>query len=189
MLLVYSFEFSLFAHRSSIYMELGGDFSLARRSAMFMLMSLYVSAIVESYYVSVYLNLTGIMRIAAMCVIMLIGAVVSIPVVRFQYLDLNINGMLPSAVFGVIASLAMIGVDVLLIGYGATRVGASYRILSILSRIMDCIAPIYIVYVPVCLLLFFMARIVFEKEMKLNAKLAPAYMGGTDEMDENSEDL
>jgi hypothetical protein len=57
----YTLELCLFAHRNSIYMELGGDYALARRAGAGMMVSLIVNSIVEGYYVSAFLEIDHLM--------------------------------------------------------------------------------------------------------------------------------
>jgi hypothetical protein len=81
----------LFAHRSFIYMEIGGDFALARRSGAVMIILLLVSAIVEAYYVSACLAKNATRgRLMYMVVIAAIAALTILPQLLLEYLNFEI---------------------------------------------------------------------------------------------------
>ncbi|HBL40605.1 MAG TPA: hypothetical protein DDY98_03155 [Ruminococcaceae bacterium] len=162
----------LLARRSFIYMELGGDFALARRSGAIMIILLLVSALVEAYYVSVNLVLVGRGRLVYMAVIALVGAATILPIVLLEYLNFEIYLMRLAGIISFVASLLSFCIGIFVIGLVTIRVNGISNVYQLFAICFDSLAPIYLIQIFPCIMLMDISRLFFVKEMKLNAKLA-----------------
>ncbi len=162
----------LFAHRSFIYMEVGGDFALARRSGAVMIILLLLSAMVEAYYASVYLASNGRGRVAYMVVIAGVGAFTVLPQLLLEYLNFEIFIMRLAGIISIVASLLSFCIGIFVIGFMTIRYNGVSNAYQLFSVCFDSIAPIYLVQVLPCIMLIDIARLLFIKEMKFNAKFA-----------------
>ncbi len=84
LLIVFAFESCLFSWRTLMYNRLGGDFSLARRSAIVILACISGSAIIESYYFlsSVnFFNVFGRLRMFEIIIFVVMMCVPVLPVI------------------------------------------------------------------------------------------------------------
>ncbi len=168
----YTVELCLFAHRNSIYMEIGGgDYALARRAGAGMMIALIVNAIVEGYYVSALLG-TGTMRGVYMCVIIAAGCFTTLPLVLYQYLNFDLMLMRLASVFSILASVASFGIGFLVIATGQVS-AFDEGILSGIGAIFDSFAPLYLINCLVPAIVVEIAKDTFAKQMKLEAKFAP----------------
>lgn len=167
----YTVELCLFAHRNSIYMEVGGDYALARRAATGMMISLIVNSIVEGYYVSVFLG-EGTMRGIYMCLIIFIGCLTTLPLILYQYLNFDLMLMRLASAFSVMASAISFCIGFLIIA--TNQVGAfDNGILSGVGAVFDSFAPLYLIHCLVPAVVVEIAKDAFAKQMKLEAKFAP----------------
>lgn len=178
----YTVELCLFAERNSVYIEIGGDYALARRSCTGMIIALIVNAIVEAYYVSVFLQDSGTMRIVYMCVIIAIGCLTTLPLILFQYLNFDLFLMRISSAVSVLASLVSFCIGFLIIA--TTQLEASEGILASAGAVFDSFSPIYLVHCLVPVVVVEIARVTFVRQMKINAKFAPEAPEGEQESDE-----
>ncbi len=179
--LFYTVELCLFAERNSVYMEIGGDYALARRSCTGMLVTLIVSAIIESYYVSVFLTIPGNLRLLYMCIIIFIGCLSTLPLILFQYLNFEYNLMKAASVFGVLASLVSFCIGFLIISVNTIQSYGNGGFFETAGFIFDSFSPIYLVHCLVVVILIEVARITFVRQMKINAKFAPEAPEGEQE--------
>lgn len=167
----YTLELCLFAHRNSIYMELGGDYALARRAGAGMMLSLIVNSIVEGYYVSAFLEI-GTMRGIYMCLIIVVGCLTTLPLILYQYLNFDYMLMRLASLIGVAASVVSFCIGFLVIA--TNQVGAfDEGILSGVGAIFDSFAPLYLIHCLVPAVVVEIAKDAFTKQMKLEAKFAP----------------
>jgi len=172
MTVFYAIELSLFAHRNSVYMEIGSDYALARRSCAGMIISLIVNAIVEAYYVSVFLQESGTLRIIYMCVIIAIACLTTLPLILFQYLNFDFMLMRLASAMSVLASLVSFCIGFLIIA--TNQLGASAEsLLGTAGAVFDSFAPIYLIHCFVPIIVVEVARDAFVKQMKIEAKFAP----------------
>ncbi len=162
----------LFARRSFIYMEVGGDFALARRSGAIMIILLLVSAVVEAYYASVYLAGNGRGRVFYMLIIAGVGAFTILPLLLLEYLNFEIYLMRLAGIISFVASLLSFCIGIFVIGLLTIRNNGITQTYQIFVVCFDSIAPIYLIQVFPCIMLMDIARLFFIKEMKLNAKFA-----------------
>lgn len=167
----YTLELCLFAHRNSIYMEIGGDYALARRAGAGMMISLIVNSIVEGYYVSAFLEI-GTMRGIYMCLIVVIGCLTTLPLILYQYLNFDYMLMRFASFVSVAASVVSFCIGFLVIA--TNQVGAfDEGILSGIGAIFDSFAPLYLIHCLVPAVVVEIAKDAFNKQMKLEAKFAP----------------
>ncbi len=162
----------LFARRSFFYMEVGGDFALARRSGAEMIILLLVSALVEAYYVSVNLVLFGRGRLLYMVVIAVIGAITVLPIILLEYLNFEIYLMRLAGIISFVASLLSFCIGIFVIGLVTIRDKGISNAYELFAVCFDSLAPIYLIQVFPCIMLMDISRLFFVKEMKLNAKFA-----------------
>lgn len=179
----YAVEISLFAQRCSVYMEIGGDYALARRACAGMIISLIVNAIVEAYYVSVFLQESGTMRLVYMCGIIVIACLTTLPLVLFQYLNFDLMLMRLASVVSVLASLVSFCIGFLIIATSQLDSSAQ-DMFSLISTAFDSVAPIYFIHCFVPVIVVGIAKDAFIKQMKINAKFAPEAPEGEQESDE-----
>jgi len=172
MTLFYALELSLFAHRNSVYMEIGGDYALARRSCAGMIISLIVNAIVEAYYVSVFLQESGTLRLIYMCVIIVIACLTTLPLILFQYLNFEFGLMRVASAVSVMASLVSFCIGFLIIATNQLSASAQ-GVLATAGAVFDSFAPIYLIHCFVPIVVIEIARDAFVKQMKMEAKFAP----------------
>ncbi len=180
MTLFYAVELCLFAHRNSVYMEIGGDYALARRSCAGMIISLIVNAIVEAYYVSVFLQESGTLRLIYMCVIIVIACLTTLPLILFQYLNFDFMLMRLASAVSVLASLVSFCIGFLIIATNQLSDSAQ-GVLATAGAVFDSFAPIYLIHCFVPIILLEIARDAFEKQMKLEARFAPEAPEGEQE--------
>ncbi len=167
----YTLELCLFAHRNSIYMEIGGDYALARRAGAGMIISLIVNSIVEGYYVSAFLEI-GTMRGIYMCLIVAVGCLTTLPLILYQYLNFDYMLMRFASLVSVAASVVSFCIGFLVIA--TNQVGAfDEGILSGIGAIFDSFAPLYLIHCLVPAVVVEIAKDAFNKQMKLEAKFAP----------------
>lgn len=162
----------LFARRSFIYMEVGGDFALARRSGAIMIILLLVSAMVEAYYASVFLAANGRGRALYMLIIAGVGAFTILPLLLLEYLNFEIYLMRLAGIISFVASLLSFCIGIFVIGFLTIRYHPTSSAYKLFAICFDSIAPIYLIQVFPCIMLMDIARLFFIKEMKLNAKFA-----------------
>ena len=166
-------EMSLFAHRTSLYLEFSGDYSLSRRSAVIMMVLLIISSVTEAYYISVFLEETGRRRLIYMGVIIVIGIISTLPLLQFELFNIDIWTMRFSAYLGIAASLVSFFIGSLIIGYNAIFVTDVSGVLNIIVRFVDSLAPIYLLQIFPCILLLYNSRILFIREIKRDNKFNP----------------
>ncbi len=171
--LLFAAETALFAHRNSIYMEIGGDFALARRSGSLMILILAISALVEAYYISAAVVDAGTTRAIYMCVIILVACLSTLPIVQFQYLNLNYVTMRSLVLLGMAASLISFVIGFFFIGINEIQLYSADGILQTMSRVLDSLSPIYLINCLNGIVIMTMAHIALKKEEKLNAKFMP----------------
>ena len=162
----------LFAHRSFIYMEVGGDFALARRSGAIMIILLLVSAMVEAYYASPFLAANGRGRVLYMVIIAGVGAFTILPLLLLEYLNFEIYLMRLAGVISFVASLLSFCIGIFVIGFLTIRNNGISDPYQLFVVCFDSIAPIYLIQVFPCIMLMDIARLFFIKEMKFNARFA-----------------
>lgn len=176
----YAIELYLFAGRNSVYMEIGGDYALARRSCAGMIISLIVNAIVEAYYVSVFLQESGTLRLIYMCVIIFVACLTTLPLILFQYLNFDFMLMRLASAVSVLASLVSFCIGFLIIATNQLDVSAQ-GMLATAGAVFDSFAPIYLIHCFVPIIVVAIARDAFVKQMKLEAKFAPEAPEGEQE--------
>lgn len=165
---------ALFAHRSSVYMEIGGDFALARRSGSIMIIMLIISALVEAYYSSAVATPEGSnIRVAYMLAVIFVGCVSMLPLIQFQYLNLDFLIMRVLALLGIAASLVSFAVSFFFIGIKEIELYQAEGVLQTVSRVLDGLSPIYLINCFNGIIILAMAHINLRKEMKRNAKFLP----------------
>ena len=179
----YAIELSLFAWRNSIYMEIGGDYALARRSCAGMIIALIVNAIVEAYYVSVFLQESGTLRLVYMCAIIVVACVTTLPLILFQYLNFDFLLMRLASVFSVLASLVSFCIGFLIISTNQLSDSAQ-GMLATAGAVFDSFAPIYLIHCLVPIIVIGIAKKFFLEQMKLEARFAPEAPEGEQESDE-----
>ena len=184
MTLFYTVSICLFAERNSVYMEIGGDFALARRSCTGMIISLIVNSIIEAYYVSVFLETSGTPRLFYMCVIIAIGCLTTLPLILFQYLNFDLMLMRLASVFSVMASAVSFCIGFLIIATNTIQEYGSGAFFETAGMIFDSFSPIYLIHCLVPVIVIEIARITFVKQMKINAKFAPEAPEGEQEDEE-----
>lgn len=172
--LFYSFETVLFAHRCSVYMEIGGDFALARRSSSLMILALAISAIVEAYYVSAAVVDSGTVRAAYMCAIIFVACIAALPLIQFQYMDMHFLTMRLLVVVGMAASLVLFMFGFLFIALNEIKLYSAEGVLQTMSRVLDGLSPVYFVNFIPGMIILTMAHITLKKEEKRNAKFLPS---------------
>ncbi len=183
MTVFYAIELSLFAHRNSVYMEIGGDYALARRACAGMIISLIVNAIVEAYYVSVFLQESGTLRLIYMCVIIVIACLTTLPLILFQYLNFEFGLMRIASAVSVMASLVSFCIGFLIIATNQLSASAQ-GVLATAGAVFDSFAPIYLIHCFVPVIVIEIARDAFVKQMKIEAKFAPEAPEGEQESEE-----
>ena len=171
----YTVELCLFANRNSVYMEIGGDYALARRAGAGMMISLIVNAIVEAYYVSVFLETAGKMRLVYMCVIIAVGCISTLPIILFQYLNFDFVLMRIASAIGIMASVISFCIGFLVIA--TNQVDAfDGGILNGVGAVFDSFAPLYLIHCLVPVIVIEIARDALAKQLKLEEKFAPEVM-------------
>ena len=183
MTVFYAIELSLFAHRNSVYMEIGGDYALARRACAGMIISLIVNAIVEAYYVSVFLQESGTLRLIYMCVIIVIACLTTLPLILFQYLNFEFGLMRIASVVSIMASLVSFCIGFLIIATNQLSASAQ-GVLATAGAVFDSFAPIYLIHCFVPAVVLEIARDAFAKQMKIEARFAPEAPEGEQESEE-----
>lgn len=171
--LFFAIETALFAHRNSIYMEIGGDFALARRSGSLMIVMLIISALVEAYYVSAAVVDSGTTRAVYMCVILAVACLSILPIAQFQYMNLHFDTMRVLVFLGVAASLVSFCIGFFFIGIKEIQTYSADGVLQTMSRVLDSLSPIYLINGLNGLIIITMAHITFKKEEKRIAKFMP----------------
>ncbi len=185
MLLFYTVELCLFAERNSVYIEIGGDYALARRSGAAMIITLIINSIVEAYYVSVFLSLSGTPRLIYMCFIIVIGCVTTLPLILFQYLNFEMSSMRAASIVGVVASFVSFFIGLLVVAINSIQLYGDGNVFKIIGVIFDSFSPVYIVHCIVPFITLEIARITFVRQMKIDARFAPeAPEGEQDEPEE-----
>ncbi len=186
--LFYTVELCLFAERNSVYMEIGGDYALARRSGAALIITMIINSIVESYYVSVFLSLSGTPRLAYMCAIILVGCVTTLPLVLFQYLNFEVNIMRIANVISVTASILSFFIGFIIVSINSIVSYGNGGIFETVGFVFDSFSPVYIINCLVPCITSAIAHITFMRQMKINAKFAPeAPEGEQEEKEEESE--
>ena len=168
--MVFAVETALFAHRNSIYMEIGGDFALARRSSSLMIVMLIISALVEAYYASAAVVTAGTTRAAYMAAILIIASLATLPIIQFQYMDLHFGTMRLLVVLGMAASLISFCIGFFVIGLKEIQLYSSDGIFQTMSRVLDSLSPVYLINGLNGVVILTMSHITFKKEEKRNAK-------------------
>ncbi len=166
----FAIETALFAHRNSIYMEIGGDFALARRSSSLMIVMLVISALVEAYYASAAVVTAGTTRAVYMAAILVVACFATLPIVQFQYMDLHYGTMRLLVVLGMAASLVSFCIGFFVIGIKEMQLYSSDGILQTMSRVLDSLSPVYLINGLNGVVILTMAHISLKKEEKRNAK-------------------
>lgn len=179
----YAIELCLFAQRNSVYMEIGGDYALARRACAGMIISLIVNAIVEAYYVSVFLEESGTLRLIYMCVIIIIACLTTLPLILFQYLNFEFGLMRIASAVSIMASLVSFCIGFLIIATNQLSASAQ-GMLATAGAVFDSFAPIYLIHCFVPVIVIEIARDAFVKQMKIEAKFAPEAPEGEQESEE-----
>lgn len=179
----YAIELCLFAHRNSVYMEIGGDYAFARRACAGMIISLIVNAIVEAYYVSVFLQESGTLRLIYMCVIIVIACLTTLPLILFQYLNFDFGLMRIASSVSIMASLISFCIGFLIIATNQLNASAQ-GMLATAGAVFDSFAPIYLIHCLVPVIVIEIARDTFVKQMKIEAKFAPEAPEGEQESEE-----
>lgn len=183
MTVFYAIELCLFAQRNSVYMEIGGDYALARRACAGMIISLIVNAIVEAYYVSVFLEESGTLRLIYMCVIIVIACLTTLPLILFQYLNFEFGLMRIASAVSIMASLVSFCIGFLIIATNQLSASAQ-GMLATAGAVFDSFAPIYLIHCFVPVIVIEIARDAFVKQMKIEAKFAPEAPEGEQESEE-----
>ena len=168
--MVFAIETALFAHRNSIYMEIGGDFALARRSGAFMILMLIISALVEAYYASAAVVTAGTIRAAYMAAILVIACLATLPIIQFQYMDLHYGTMRLLVLLGMIASVVSFCIGFFVIGLKEIQLYSSDGVFQTMSRVLDSLSPVYLINGLNGVVILTMSHISFKKEEKRNAK-------------------
>lgn len=168
--MVFAIETALFAHRSSIYMEIGGDFALARRTGSFMILILVISALVEAYYASAAVVTAGTTRAVYMAAILIIASLATLPIVQFQYMDLHFATMRLLVVLGMAASLVSFCIGFFVIGLKEIQLYSSDGVFQTMSRVLDSLSPVYLINGLNGAVILTLSHITFKKEEKRNAK-------------------
>ncbi len=176
----YAVELYLFAGRNSVYMEIGGDYALARRSCAGMIISLIVNAIVEAYYVSVFIQESGTLRLVYMCVIIAIACLTTLPLILFQYLNFDFMLMRLASALSVLASLVSFCIGFLIIATNQVTDSAQGTLATV-GAVFDSLAPVYLIHCFVPIIVISIASDAFAKQMKLEAKFAPEAPEGEQE--------
>ena len=179
----YAIELCLFAQRNSVYMEIGGDYALARRACAGMIISLIVNAIVEAYYVSVFLEESGTLRLIYMCVIIVIACLTTLPLILFQYMNFEFGLMRIASAVSIMASLVSFCIGFLIIATNQLSASAQ-GMLATAGAVFDSFAPIYLIHCFVPVIVIEIARDAFVKQMKIEAKFAPEAPEGEQESEE-----
>ena len=179
----YAIELCLFAQRNSVYMEIGGDYALARRACAGMIISLIVNAIVEAYYVSVFLEESGTLRLIYMCVIIVIACLTTLPLILFQYMNFEFGLMRIASAVSIMASLVSFCIGFLIIATNQLSASA-HGMLATAGAVFDSFAPIYLIHCFVPVIVIEIARDAFVKQMKIEAKFAPEAPEGEQESEE-----
>lgn len=166
----FAIETALFAHRNSIYMEIGGDFALARRSSSLMIVILIISALVEAYYASAAVVTAGTTRVAYMAAILVIACLATLPIIQFQYMDLHYGTMRMLVLLGMAASLISFCIGFFVIGLKEIQLYSSDGVFQTMSRVLDSLSPVYLTNGLNGVVILTMSHITFKKEEKRNAK-------------------
>lgn len=171
---VFAVEAALFAHRNSIYMEIGGDFALARRSCGIMMIIMVISSIVESYYVSVVAAPGGgALRIASMIGIIIVGCASLLPLIEFEYHNMNFWAMRTTVLIGIVASLVSFFIGFFLIGINEMEYYQVEGFKQIVSRILDSFSPVYLINCVNGVIVLVISHIELMKEQRKNSKFLP----------------
>ncbi len=171
---LFAVETALFAHRNSVYMEIGGDFALARRSGSAMLILMILSSIVESYYVSaVAVPDGGTLRLVYMAAIIFVGCASLLPLVEFQYLNLSFFPMRLLVLVGMAASIVAFGIGFFMVGVNEMVIYNATGFKQIVSRIFDSSNPVYLINCLNGIVILVIAHIDFVKEQRKDSKFLP----------------
>ena len=188
MTLFYTVQLCLFAERNSVYIEIGGDYALARRSSSLMIISFIISSIIESYYVSVFLSLSGTPRLMYMCAIIAIGCIATLPLILFQYLHFEMNAMRIASAVSVVASIVAFCIGLLVVAINSIQLYGDGNVFKIIGVTFDSFSPVYLLHCIVPFITVEIARITFVRQMKIDARFAPeAPEGEQEETDETEE--
>ena len=171
--LFFALETALFAHRNSIYMEIGGDFALARRSSSLMILTMIISAIVEAYYISAAVVDSGTTRAIYMLIILAVGCAATLPIIQFQYMNLEFGFMQILVLAGMLASLASFMMGFFFIGVNEIKMYEAQGVLQLISRIIDSLSPLYLINFLNGIIILTMAHIALQKEERKTAKSMP----------------
>ena len=171
--LFFAIETALFAHRNSVYMEIGGDFALARRSGSLMIITMLISALVEAYYVSAAVVESGSVRALYMVVIIIVACAALLPLIQFQYMNLDFSVMQILVLLGMLASLASFMMGLFLIGIKEIKLYEAQGVLQTMSRVLDSLSPVYLINCLNGILILSMAHIALRKEERKIAKSLP----------------
>lgn len=171
--LFFALETALFAHRNSVYMEIGGDFALARRSGSLMIITLLISALVEAYYVSAAVVDSGATRAVYMVIIIIVACVAMLPLVQFQYMNLDFTVMQALVLLGMLASLISFMLGFFLIGINEIKLYEAQGVLQMMSRVLDSLSPVYLINCLNGVIILTMAHIALQKEERKAAKSLP----------------
>lgn len=182
----YAVELCLFAERNSVYIEIGGDYALARRSGAALIIAMIINSIVEAYYVSVFLSLSGTPRLLYMCAIILIGCAGTLPLILFQYLNFEIGIMRVANVLSVAASVFSFLIGFIIVSVNTIVSYGNGRIFETVGFIFDSFSPVYLINCIVPFITAAIARITFTRQMKINARFAPEAPEGEQEEKEET---
>ena len=188
MTLFYTFELCLFAERNSVYIEIGGDYALARRSGAAMIIAIIINSIIEAYYVSVFMSLSGTPRLMYMCIIIAVGCLATLPLVLFQYLDFQIGDMKIANTFSIAASVISFCIGFLIISINTIQSYGNGGVFEIIGFVFDSFAPVYLINCAVPFITSEISRITFVRQMKIDAKFAPEAPEGEQETEEEQDD-
>lgn len=171
--LFFALETALFAHRNSVYMEIDGDFALARRSGSLMIVTMLISALVEAYYVSAAVVDSGTTRAIYMVIIIIVACAAMLPLIQFQYMNLDFGVMQALVLLGMLASLASFMMGFFFIGINEIKLYEAEGVLSVMSHVLDSLSPVYLINCINGVVILTMAHIALQKEERKAAKSLP----------------
>ncbi len=172
--LPFAIETALFAHRNSVYMEIGGDFALARRSCAIMIINIIICSIVESYYVSaVAAPGGGTLRIVFMIAIIVVGCASLLPLVEFEFRNMNFWAMRTTVLIGILASLVSFFIGFFFIGINEMEYYRVESFKEIVSRVLDSFTPVYLINCANGVVVLVISHIELMKEQRKMSKFFP----------------
>lgn len=173
--ILFCIEMGLFANRMSLYLEFSGDYALARRSAVIMMAMLIISSVTEAYYISPFLADPNAIKARQiyMAIIIVIGTITVLPLLQFELFNIDIITMRVSAYIGIAASIVSFFIGSLIIGYSTIVTADVDGLFNIIARIIDSLAPVYLLQIFPCLILVYHSRILFIREIKRDNKFNP----------------